>query len=100
MSQLERDQISERTKQGLAAAKAKGVRLGAPVSAASWAAGARVLALRQEGVTWRAIGPRLEEEGYRTARGNTRWGLSQVQHVATIARAPALDAGQHLHIRE
>jgi len=86
MSQLERDQCAERTRQGLAAAKAKGVRLGAPVSAASRAAGARVLALRQEGFTWRAIGPRLEEDGYRTARGYTRWSLSQVQKVARSVR--------------
>jgi len=82
IDQFERDQIAERTRQGLAAARAKGVRLGAPVSEASRVAGRRVLALRKKGVTWRAIGPRLEEEGYRTATGNTRWGLSQVQQVA------------------
>lgn len=91
VSQLERDYASQRTREGLAEAKKKGVKLGGyrgvppKPAAATKRAGERVLQLRSRGVTWRAIGPRLEEEGYRTARGKRRWQMSSVQHAAKIA---------------
>ena len=69
VAQLERDQISERTKAALAALKARGVKLGRPVSPRTLTAGRRADGLRRDGLTWRQIAVMLTEESYPTADG-------------------------------
>ena len=88
----ERRMISERTKAALAAAKARGVKLGNPhievahaksrAAADAFAAQVRpmITALRAEGLTLRAIAARLTELGVETARGG-KWEATQVRAV-------------------
>lgn len=61
--------ISKRTKEGLAAARAKGVRLGRP-AVNSETAGARAAELRRSGLTIAKVTEALNAEGFQTARGN------------------------------
>ena len=88
LAEWERDRIGERTRDGLAAAKARGQRLGSPtpragarVSADRRRAAAAVQAqpvLHAAGVgTWRERAERLNAAGYRTARGNL-WNSSNL----------------------
>lgn len=90
VAQLERRLASERTASALAAAKANGVRLGRPVSAATLAAGARAIELWEESANgkrpkWAAVGRRLEAEGYATAQGG-RWTGQQAMRAARSVR--------------
>ena len=55
VAELEREQIRERTRQGLAAAKRRGVRLGRPVSAETRTAASRAAETREEGARWRKV---------------------------------------------
>lgn len=102
VAQAERKAISRRTKEALAAAKARGVRLGGDrgnyadlrkgpaVSAAvrSKASDARALKVRRQiealqaqgATTLREIANRLNDAGITTPRG-ARWGASQVKRV-------------------
>ena len=68
VAEMERALISRRTKEGLAAARAKGVRLGRPVENAGEAADLAVT-WRKAGATIAGIADRLNSEGHRTARG-------------------------------
>lgn len=82
VSELERDLAAERTRDALAAAKARGVRLGAPASDAVRDAGRRAQALRAEGRSWSAVAAALEAEGYVTGRGKTTWSKMQASRAA------------------
>jgi len=64
---VERERISRRTKEGLAAARRKGVRLGAPPL--NTALQERATDLRREGNTLQAIADGFNAEGHRTATG-------------------------------
>lgn len=85
-AELERDMISVRTKDGLAAARAKGVKLGGPRSLSEDVA-QRITELRQSGATLTAIADRLNEEEVPTARGGARWYPATVR--AVLNRQPA-----------
>ena len=98
-SQHEREEISRRTKAALAAAKARGVRLGSRDQASLSAAGnaacqakadafaARVCALVSEikaktgATTLREIAEILSARGVKTARGGSTWHASQVANL-------------------
>jgi DNA invertase Pin-like site-specific DNA recombinase len=68
MAEVERERISDRTREGLAAARNKGVRLGAPVGNDGDLA-KRATKLRKKGETLQAIADRFNAEGLRTVRG-------------------------------
>ena len=77
VAQTERELTSRLTREGLAAAKSKGVRLGrAPVNTEEEDT---VAALRREGLTYQQIATRLNEQGKRTAAGG-------IYHVSTVQR--------------
>ena len=101
VAEHERDMISERTKAALAAAKARGVRLGGPDPAKARGEAAKVNRAKAKSfaanvnpiikeiqasgvVTLRAIAATLNARGVPTARGG-RWGSSGVANV--LARA-------------
>lgn len=67
LAQVERERISRRTKDGLAAAKAKGIRLGQPPRNVELQQ--RATELRREGRTLQQIADLFNAEGHRTAAG-------------------------------
>jgi DNA invertase Pin-like site-specific DNA recombinase len=83
-AQLERRMIGQRTKDGLAAAKAKGVQLGRPRSLPDDVA-ERVATLRASGATLAAIADLFNAEGVPTARGGSRWHPATVRAVLNRA---------------
>lgn len=68
VAEMERELISRRTKEGLAAARRKGKRLGRPPENTDLQD--RATELRRQGLTLQAIADRFNEEGHRTARGS------------------------------
>ncbi|MBU0611784.1 MAG: recombinase family protein [Armatimonadetes bacterium] len=68
MAEVELERIRERTRDGLKAAKQKGVRLGRPAENVGDLA-KRATKLRKQGKTWQEIADLFNAEGLRTARG-------------------------------
>ena len=68
MAEVELERIRERTKDGLAAARAKGVKLGRPAENVGELA-KRATTLRKRGKTWQEIADLFNREGHKTARG-------------------------------
>ncbi len=80
--------VSEATRKGLAAARAKR-HSAADRPGADWAAvRKRIAALRADGMTLQAIADLLNEEGVPTPRGGARWRPSSVQTAAGYKRRP------------
>jgi DNA invertase Pin-like site-specific DNA recombinase len=77
-AQFERRLISQRTKDGLAAKRAQGVRLGRPLEM-DRTLRARLADMRGQGMTYRAIAATLTAEGVPTARGSREWYPSTVR---------------------
>ena len=88
-AQYERRLISQRTREGLAAKRAAGVRLGRP-SAVAPELVARIVAEHAAGDSLVAIARRLTEQGVPTARGGARWYPSTVRAVLHGQDAAAL----------
>lgn len=79
-AQYERRLIGQRTREGLAAKRAAGVRLGRP-SVLPPAVVARIVDEHRAGISLRVIGARLEADEVATARGGSRWHASAVRAV-------------------
>ncbi len=78
VAQWEAEMTSERTKEGLRAAKAKGVRLGRQSTMAPEVL-ARMATWREEGLSLRAVAQRLNAEGVPTGQGGKEWRASSVR---------------------
>jgi DNA invertase Pin-like site-specific DNA recombinase len=82
----ERERLSERTRKGLAAARAKR-HAGSGPSAPDWTEiRKRIAAMRADGMTLQAIADVLNEEGVPTQRGGKKWRPSSVQTAAGYKR--------------
>lgn len=88
-SQYERRLISQRTRDALAAKRARGERLGAapglPLEITR-----RIIAERADGRTFQAIADGLMADGIPTARGKTRWFPATIKAVVDSDNAAAL----------
>ena len=80
VAQWERRMISQRTKDGLAVKKSQGVSLGGRRFATSNEAAARMVLLRNEGLTLQQVADRLNTDEVPTALGG-RWHASTVRSV-------------------
>lgn len=87
VAQWERRAISDRTSAGLAAARAQGVRLGAP-SKLDREAVEYAVKLRGAGLSLKKIAETLTSEGYTTAKGSSKWFETTV---ARLLRTRQLD---------
>ena len=86
IAEWERRRIAERTRKGLAAARARRGRTGrAAVDDVPELKG-RIVAMRESGMTLQAIADRLNEEGVPTIRGGKQWRPSSVQAAAGYRR--------------
>jgi DNA invertase Pin-like site-specific DNA recombinase len=90
-AQYERRLIGQRTREGLAAKRAAGVRLGCP-SVLLREIVERVVTERRDGRSMRVIAEGLTAAGVPTARGGTEWRVSPVQAVLNSQNAAALTA--------
>ena len=80
VAEFERDRVRERTREALAVARAKGVRLGRPVSLPN-EINERIRAERSSGATLAAIADGLNLDGISTAHGGRQWWPSAVRAV-------------------
>lgn len=78
-AELERERIRERVTEGLAVAKSRGQRLGAPPVEDDVAR--RIVRERAAGLSLAAIAQGLEEDGFPTTRGGKRWYPSTIRSV-------------------
>jgi DNA invertase Pin-like site-specific DNA recombinase len=84
-AQLERRMISQRTKEGLAAAKAKGKRIGRPRIATATAVD-RILIARESGQSFDAIARALTEDAILSPAGRPMWQPSTVRRICKAAQ--------------
>jgi DNA invertase Pin-like site-specific DNA recombinase len=86
VSRWERNRISERTRNGLQAARMSGRSTGRPAVADDPDLSKRIAHMRAQGMTLQAIADRLNEEGVPTVRGGAKWRHSSVQAAAGYRR--------------
>jgi DNA invertase Pin-like site-specific DNA recombinase len=83
-AQYERRLISERTRRALAVKRAEGVQLGRPRSIPE-AVRSRIVAMRSDGLTYRAIAEVLNADDVPRGQQGTKWWPSTIQHVVDAA---------------
>ena len=88
VADMERNRLSERTRKGLAAARAKRHDPGDPAATDWTALRMRIAGMRADGMTLQAIADVLNEEGVPTQRGGAKWRPSSVQTAAGYKRRP------------
>lgn len=88
VSGWERERLSERTREGLAAARRAGRGRGRAGVADDPQLGERIAQMRAEGMTLQAIADRLNQEGVPTVRGGALWRPSSVQATVGYRRPP------------
>ena len=86
VSGWERQRLAERTRRGLAAARAKGAGRSRPSVGDVPALNQWIVELRESGLTLQAIADRLNAEGVPTLRGGAKWRPSSVQAAAGYRR--------------
>jgi peptidoglycan hydrolase-like protein with peptidoglycan-binding domain/DNA invertase Pin-like site-specific DNA recombinase len=92
----ERRRVLERTRKGLAAARARRAAAGLPAVEDVPALKQRILDMRGEGLTLQAIADQLNDEGVPTLRGGQLWRPSSVQAVLGYRRPRRRrDEGEH-----
>lgn len=91
MAEQERDQIRTRTREGLAAKRAAGVRLGRPSSLPREVV-ARIVQERDQGTGWQRIANGLMADQVPTARGGAKWHANTVRQVYNGQDGQALQA--------
>lgn len=87
VAEWERETIGQRTREGLAAAKAKGRAVSGPSVADRPEVVQRIRAMREDGMSLRAIAGQLDLECVPTPRGGATWSASAV-HATTGYRRP------------
>lgn len=90
--QHQRRVIGLRTREGMAARKAEGVRMGRPPILSEDVVG-RIVAEHGAGVSMRRIARQLNEEGVATAHGGSQWYASTVSCVLKSTAAQRLGKG-------
>jgi DNA invertase Pin-like site-specific DNA recombinase len=94
VSGWEAARLSERTRNGLEAARRKGRSTGRPAVADHPDLKQRILQMRAAGMTLQAIADQLNAEGVPTVRGGTEWRHSSVQAAAGYKRRrPTIPVG-------
>lgn len=88
VAEWERDTIAARTKDGLAALRAKGSAVSRPAVADRPDLSRRISAMRRSGMTLQAIADTLNADGVPTVRGGAAWRVSSVQAAAGYQRPP------------
>jgi DNA invertase Pin-like site-specific DNA recombinase len=86
VSRWESQRLSERTRNGLRAARGNGRGAGRPAVVDNPQLRERIVQMRAQGMTLQAIADRLNDEGVPTVRGGTKWRHSSVQAAAGYAR--------------
>jgi DNA invertase Pin-like site-specific DNA recombinase/peptidoglycan hydrolase-like protein with peptidoglycan-binding domain len=89
----ERGRIAERTRPGLTAIRTQSATANRAAVRDDPELAARIRAMRDRGMSLRAISDTLNEEGVPTLRGGTHWRPSSVQTVTGYKRPPANGAG-------
>jgi DNA invertase Pin-like site-specific DNA recombinase len=82
VSEWERDVIACRTREGLAALRAKGKPISRAAVADNPELAARIRAMREAGATYQAVAHALNVEGVPTVRGASEWTVSAVRGAA------------------
>lgn len=96
VAEWEREVIASRTKDGLAALRAKGMAVSRPAVADVPELSTRIAAMRDAGMTFRAVAEKLNAEGVPTLRGGTVWRVSSVQAACGYKRPPPRRKSSHL----
>lgn len=86
VAEWERDVIAQRTRDGLAAARAQGKPTGRPAVADRPELAEYIQELRASGLSLQAIADRLNAERIPTARGASQWSKSAIQAAAGYKR--------------